>query len=162
MTMDDGIQITGCSNIPGGVIVVPASINGLPVVSIGYGALGLNEAAAVVLPDTVKTIENDAFLSSCFQFVELDSGVKYIGDMEFGSCSNLVELTIPDGCEALGEGIIVGCKSMVKLTVPASVTAIGDSRLAFTDDMLDMVVYTPAGSCAEEIATANGFEVVND
>ena len=114
VTMDDGIQITGCSNIPGGVIVVPASINSLPVVSIGYGALGLNEAVAVVLPDTVKTIVNNAFNSSYVQYVELGSGVEYIGDMAFGSCSNLVELT------------------------------------------------TPAGSYAEQIATANGFEVVNN
>ncbi|MBX3732909.1 MAG: leucine-rich repeat protein [Verrucomicrobiae bacterium] len=61
VTNEATITITGYTGT-GGDVVIPASINGLPVTSIGIHAFSENQdIRSVVIPDSVKVIEARAF-----------------------------------------------------------------------------------------------------
>lgn len=57
------VTITGVNTAVGGVLPVPAFLDGYPVVAIGEGAFkGCVNVTEIVIPDTVSTIGDNAFL----------------------------------------------------------------------------------------------------
>ena len=75
---DDKVTITGVNTAVGGVLPVPAFLDGYPVVTIGELAFrGCANVTEIVIPDTVTTIGDNAFLG-CAGL----SSVKYGGTQE--------------------------------------------------------------------------------
>jgi BspA type Leucine rich repeat region (6 copies) len=58
---DDTITITGYTG-PGGYVTIPSTINGLPVTSIGDDAIYNPSLTSVMIPKSVTSIGNYAFL----------------------------------------------------------------------------------------------------
>jgi hypothetical protein len=76
---------------PGGAVVVPDSINGLPVTSIGDWAFeGGWGVTSVAIPESVTNI----------------------GDNAFGHCANLTNMTIPNSVTNTGRSAFWGCVSL--------------------------------------------------
>ena len=55
---------------------------------------------------------------------------KSIGEYAFEDCSNLIEITIPDGVTSIGESAFRDCSSLTEITIPDSVTNIGGSAFS--------------------------------
>ena len=69
-------------------IEIPSNIDGVRVVTIGSHALQIKSLTSVVIPDTVITISNYAFLSnSTLTNVEISQNVNSIGTGAFNGCS---------------------------------------------------------------------------
>jgi len=90
-TISDGkVTITGYSG-SGGEVVIPDTIEGLPITSIGYGAFyqkGL--VTSVTIPNSVISIETEAFRScTSLTSVTIGNSVTTIGDGAFGACGGL-------------------------------------------------------------------------
>jgi hypothetical protein len=101
----DGCVITGYTG-PGGDVIIPAEIQGLPVRVIGdYAFEDCTSLVSVTIPDSVTRIGNGAFFC----------------------CINLASVTIPDSVTRIGNGAFFCCKSLASVTIPDSVTRIGDS-----------------------------------
>jgi len=109
-------------------VVIPATLGGLPVVSIGEEAfMDCDKVPSVTIPATVTSI----------------------GDWAFSDCSSMT-LTVPDTVTDIGEAAFKGCDAMADangfvivrgvlhhytdkddhVTIPAGVTRIGPSALA--------------------------------
>jgi len=73
------IGFTGTTN----VVVIPASFNGLPVVSIGGGAFGGHQLISVSIPDSVTYIRMGAFAENRLTTVTIPDSVTYIGRAAF-------------------------------------------------------------------------------
>ena len=102
-TNDDMITITGYTG-PGGAVVIPGTITGLPVTSIGANAFAdLTSLTSVTIPNGVTNIGGAAFLQ----------------------CHNLTTVTIPDGVSSIGDTAFEYCTSLTGVTIPASVASIG-------------------------------------
>ena len=89
---------------PDGKIVIPAQIDGKPVVAIGERAFEDCEALKeIVLPGTLKRIGQKAF-SGCMHLkaVVIPEGVVEIGDEAFSSCSQLRAAVLPASLTRLG------------------------------------------------------------
>ncbi len=103
-TTDDTITLTAY-NGTNPVVVIPSTIEGLPVVNIGPYAFWS-------CPNVTS--------------VTIGSGVTNIEDLAFFGCTSLTNVTIGDGVTSIGEGAFIGCSSLTSVTIPGSVTSIGD------------------------------------
>ena len=106
--LDDGtIEITKYNGKCGNV-VVPSSIDGKKVTSIGKNAFRrCKKLTSIIIPDSVKNINENAFVG----------------------CNKLTSITIPDSATSIGRAAFYDCLSLISITIPNSVTSIGD--LAF-------------------------------
>lgn len=76
-------------------IVIPDEINGYPVTAIENGAFRNSSVTEIILPDTIKFINEFAF-DSCIYLkqINIPDNLKYIGLSAFGCCDSLKEITI--------------------------------------------------------------------
>lgn len=128
-TKEDTIEIAGYHEGTNTEVVIPSTIGGLPVTSIGNGAFaGKIRVHSVVIPDTVLTLENGAF-GDCLSLavVSLGRSVTNIGNFAFNSCFALTSVAIPDDVTSIGEGAFEGCSSLTNVTIGSGVLRIQGS-----------------------------------
>ena len=126
-----GITITGYKATDK-VVVVPETIDGLPVIAIAPQAfvsrIGLT---SVSLPASVTQIGRGAFYS-CTNLVTvaIPTGVTVIEDRTFAGCTKLSVVTIPPNATLIGAGAFYRCASLESISIPANVKSIGSSAFA--------------------------------
>ena len=154
-----------------GNISIPSRVNGMPVVSIGYGddSVFADPAAiySVSLPSTITDIAADAFRNcSSLRSITIPSSVKSIGDSAFYGCGSLASVTMSGGvtsigswafyeCSALtsvelsdeltsiGRSAFSGCSALAAINIPISVTSIADDAF---EDCSSLTIYAEATS----------------
>ena len=96
--------ITAC-NKKRGNIIIPETIDGHPVTSIGDGAFAwCRSLTSIKIPDSVTSI----------------------GDYAFKGCRSLTSITIPDSMTSIGNYAFCGCSRLTSVTISSGVTSIGD------------------------------------
>jgi hypothetical protein len=114
---DNGtITITGYTG-PGGAVIIPGEINGLPVTTIGGAAFfNCRSLTSMTISDSVTAIWSGAF-NNCTSLssVTIGDGVTNIGIEAFGACSSLTTVTIGNGLSSLGEWAFSGCSSLTNV-----------------------------------------------
>ncbi|GFH55113.1 hypothetical protein CTEN210_11589 [Chaetoceros tenuissimus] len=80
------------------------------------------EVKTVIMADTVKRIEKDAF-ADCWSlvFVKLSRYLEYIGDRAFFGCDSLPSIFVPPSCREIGGWAFQYCKKLIILTMPRNV-----------------------------------------
>ncbi len=121
-------------------LVIPQYYNGKPVVGIldkaFYDGTATNPTYSgitkVVLPDTVKTIGQDAFRKLVnLTSLKLGAGLEEIGDSAFRECRYARAINLPEGLKTIGANAFSNIW-FTEITVPASVTAIGNNAFEAT------------------------------
>ena len=98
-------------------------------------AIPESTVGAIVIPDTLGGYPVDSIGSCAFNYcrqltsVTIPSGVTEIGGNAFYACSGLMSATIPSSVTSIGSRAFYGCCNLSSVTIPWSVTSIGD--LAF-------------------------------
>ena len=147
--LDDGtIEITKYNGSDMDV-VLPDTIDGKKVTSIGTRALSYKAYKSLVIPEgvttigkfacmnctalekvtipnTVKTIERDAF-SSCKKLnnVVIPDSVTKIDELAFNSCESLNKITLSKNLTYIGMNTFGRCTSLTNIDIPSTVTYIG-------------------------------------
>ncbi|MBQ2789888.1 MAG: leucine-rich repeat protein [Thermoguttaceae bacterium] len=122
-----GVKITGVRNKTANYCVVPAKINGRPVVKIGDRAFAeRRELRLIAFGDGLRTIGNEAF-SGCaaLRSVLFPDGLQTIGDRAFGGCVSLKSVVLPDGLQTLGGWMFCGCKALKSVVFPDGLQTLG-------------------------------------
>lgn len=137
--INDSITITkytGSDN----AVVLPASINNLPVTQIGANAFHMNRnILSVVLPDTITGIGISAFGNCEFlKTVVLPENLEEIGGCAFENCRKLTDITLPDGLKIIGGQAFLNCKGLKQVTISKE-CAVGIE--AFRDSGLENVTF---------------------
>lgn len=148
------IRITKARDIHGDV-VIPSSIDGLPVREIDSQAFANQEKiTSVTIPDTVIKIKDRAFYAcSALQKIKLPENLSFLGYSAFVNCRNLKSIDIPgtihyiddytfefccdlkeiifhEGLEEIGDSAFYGC-SIENLNLPDSLTVVGMYAFAY-------------------------------
>ena len=163
--------ITGFAGDPKD-LVIPTSLGGYAVVSIGTGAFsGSPTLETLVIPDGISTVSANAF-ASCpnLKSVEIGSSVSYIGSHAFSDCSNLTSVVFkgnpsviePDAFSnsswingastefvILGDTLLKYNGTEEKITVPDGVKSIASGAFAYN-------------SLVKEIILPEGLEKIGD
>jgi hypothetical protein len=137
-TNNGSITIIGYDG-PGGTVIIPDSINSLPVTRIADMAfIEQTNLTSVTIADGVLNIGIDAFNScSSLTNIVIGTSVTRIGEAAFVNCARLTSVTIPDSVLSIEAGAFGLCRTLNSATIGNSVTNIGD--LAFADTKLSHV-----------------------
>lgn len=131
-----GREITGNLIIPDGITKISS-----------YAFANCSSLTDITIPDSVKQIEEGAFYN-CNNLIQTENQVKYIDKWiincdsnakqvslradtrglaysAFSSCSDLTDLTIPNGVKYISDFAFYGCSKLKNLSLPDSLTYIG-------------------------------------
>ena len=157
--LDDGtVEIKGY-NGSAETVVIPDTIDGKSVTSIGYYAFGgCTSLTSITIPDSVTEIGSDAF-SGCTSLtsITIPNGITSIGESAFDGCTNLTSITIPDSVTEIGSSAFSGCTSLTSIAIPNSVTEIGSSAFSGCKSLTSITIpdsLTSIGLSAFESCTA--------
>lgn len=117
-------------NGPGGDVVIPATIGGVAVTSIGVNAFG-----GGFDPNTGLMISNTSLTS-----VTIPEGVVSIGASAFKRCSSLSSVTIPNSVTSLGSGAFEYCSSLSSVKLSDSLTSIEGSTFSFCSSLTSVTI----------------------
>ena len=107
-------------------VIIPYSIDGNIVISIGYGAFrDCTSLRNITIPDSVTYIGESVFMNcTSLISVKIPDSVTYIGWNAFYDCTSLISITVSDSVTYIGGGVFNGCTSLTSITIPDSVTII--------------------------------------
>ncbi|MBR3043400.1 MAG: leucine-rich repeat domain-containing protein [Oscillospiraceae bacterium] len=94
---------------------------------IEYGVLRRykGKSSYVILPDSIKEIGSNAFLSARnLRSVVLPESITKIGAQAFSECRSLFKLQIPDTVTLIGKGAFSSCKALTEITIPNGVQTV--------------------------------------
>jgi len=132
-TGDDGvITITGY-NGAGGAIVIPDTVIGMPVESIGTNAFReITTITSVTIPEGVININASAFLDCTgLTSVTLPDSLEEIGGSAFAR-TGLTSITIPEFVAVINGSVFSKCTDLTSVDLPDNATSIGASAFANT------------------------------
>jgi hypothetical protein len=117
----------------GGEVVIPSTLNGKGVTSIGDRAFTkCTDVTSVTIPDSVTNIGIKAFARcSKLNNVTLSKSVSHIDTGAFWACSGLTSVTIPDSVTRIGTWTFSSCTKLTK------VEFLGDSPVLEGDVFLN-------------------------
>ena len=112
---DGEVTITGYETEPLGELLIPETIDGYPVTTIGVGAFAACSAVTSVDMPSVKTIERNAFGSIYYNTMSIKSinmiNVCEIRELAFEYCDLLTEVTIPN-VQKIGDYAFYNCSAL--------------------------------------------------
>lgn len=109
----------------GGAVVIPATINGLPVVEIGNFAFSGANLTSVTIPDSVISIDYEAFSYCDMANVTIGNNVTGISSFAFYDCPSLTSVTIPDSVTYIASFAFSDCQSLTNVIIGNSINNIG-------------------------------------
>jgi len=137
-TNNGSITITGYTGT-GKTVTIPASINGLPVTSIGTTAFYDCTLTNITIPSSVTSISANAFEEvSSLASVTIPSGVTNMGVPTFNVCTSLTNITVAASNQVYSSmnGVVFDPNKLTLLeypyglkgsyTIPSSVTSLGE------------------------------------
>ena len=119
ITTNGKITITDCDNGATGELVIPETIEGNPVISIGDNAFeDCENLTSITIPQSVTSIGIRAFWScTSLTSITIPESVTSLEDNAFAFCSKLTDVTIPEGVTLLGRGAFIRCSSLINISV---------------------------------------------
>jgi len=134
----------------GGDVMIPETITGLPVTTIGSSAFEKCPATSVTIPDGVKHIERLAFWG-CTNLtrIAIPKSVIMIGDWAFRACTSLTNATIGDGVISIGASPFGLCTRLGAIRVNALNPSYCDLDGVLFDQSQTILVQYPGGRGGE-------------
>lgn len=116
--------VYACQKSASGTVTIPAQWNGLPVTSIHSHAFdNCSGVTKIILPDSIKTIEDYAFFSCGMLEISIPASVSTIGASAFYGCKALKKLALPEGLKTIRRQLF-SYSGVQAVYIPASVTSI--------------------------------------
>lgn len=147
---EGGVALTGYTGTAT-AIEFPTQVNGMDVVEIRAGILGSVPVVGVKLPDTVKTIGDNAF-AYVMTLVEIEfgNGTKTIGRAAFDACAALSRVELNEGLQVIGERAFSLCNSLKSLDLPSTLTEIRGGAFVMSSGLESITIPSSVQTIGEQ------------
>jgi hypothetical protein len=95
------------------------------------------DATSYSIPETVTSIESEAFQSAILTSITIPETVTSIGTYAFEN-SKLTSVTIPSGVTSIEYGIFYGAGSLTSVTIPSSITSIAADAFGYASSLTNV------------------------
>ena len=135
------IEITDCLLSATGELVIPSSLEGLPVTTIGLSAFrACAGLTAVTLPDSLTTIGENAFREcSGLTAIDIPDSVTSMGKWAFKDCIGLQDVRLSQSLTSINRAAFGGCTSLQLIVVPASVNSFSANAFKNCSNLADII-----------------------
>lgn len=128
---DNVVAVCGNKLTTGSAVKLPEKVSfqgfDFDVTSINYHAFyNCANLKSIVVPNSVKDIEEEAFYGSGLRTVTLPNSIKTIKKETFRDCKSLYSVTFPSGINSIGEAAFYGC-GFISMKIPNTVEVIQKS-----------------------------------
>ena len=116
-------------------IAIPSTINGITVTGIDNTFQNNSQIINIILPETIKNINDNAFKNSSLKSINLPSSIVTIGNNAFESCEYLdLEMSALPNLETIGDEAFLGSYiSNFNFSESKNLTYIGESAFQNTN-----------------------------
>lgn len=140
----------------GSKFVTPDSVKTIDSNAFGFN----NKLKTIIISDSVTYIGKGAFFGeTCLETIELSSNITEICDSTFTFCYALKEIIIPEGVISIGNSAFYFCTALVKVRIPDSVNKIDIAAFNECRSLTDIIIPDNVTLC--EIAFYNCTSLVN-
>ena len=139
--IEDGVANIGssaffnCLNLTS--VIIPNSVT-----TIRNSAFVNTALTSITIPNSVTTIGNWAFAYTALTSVTIPNSVTTVGGQTFANCRSLTSVTIGSSVRNIGDLVFTGSKNLTEIISLANVPPITNN--AFSDVNRDIPVYVPA------------------
>lgn len=118
---------SGIENLSG-TLVLPDTLNGKKVVGINVGGFSsLFNITEVILPDTIETIKNEAFIGcKSLKKITFSKSLKVIEPAAFLDCSSLESVIFPEGLTKIYSSAFENCINLREIHIPSTLITMGE------------------------------------
>ena len=121
---DGAATVTGCTSTCPTTLVIPDTLGGNSVATIGNYAFYNNSLTSVTIPNSVTSIGNYAFYSNALTSVTIPNSVTTIGDYAF-EANALTSVTFLGNAPAAGTAVFFGNVGLTFVTRSSTATGWG-------------------------------------
>ena len=130
------------NNVPD--LCIPAELDGHPVSTIGWNAMGYSYFTSVTVPEGVTSIESHCFMGcENLESITLPSTLTELGPGAFEGCTALKSIVIPEGVTRIGSDTFARCKSLETVHLPQTVTVILSNAFRYCESLRE--IHLPEG-----------------
>ena len=158
----DTATITGCDKKATGALIIPVTIEGKPVASIGKSAFSrCYSLTSIRIPDSVTSIGKEAF-SGCTSLTSIiiPDSVTSIGKHAFSSCFGLTSITIPDSVTSIGERAFSSCMKLSAIEVGAGNISYADVDGVLFNKRKTLLITYPKGKEGTNYEVPDGVATI--
>ncbi len=117
-------EIISVNSTISGEVIIPSTLNGCNVTSVGSYAFWGSTFESITLPDTITSIGENAFEAADSKRIILPDSVTSIGNKIFNNCLYLEEVHLSESCNYISEQAFGGCIALKNIKIPDCVTNI--------------------------------------
>ncbi len=119
-------------------LVVPAELDGYPVVKVAVNALGNIRAERVVFAEGIEVLGNCLFEQSGVKEVVLPASVRVMEDNVFSNCSGLERVEFAEGLETVDGGIFYNCPKITQVELPRSLRTVKGALFNYCESVTEI------------------------
>lgn len=126
-------------------ITIPQRVYGLSVTAIGSSVFSIfttkEKSVNMLLPETIREIENNAFSESPIRSISLPSSLKKIGNRAFMR-SSIESINIPEGVTEIGEACFLNCRNLSFVNLPSTLRILPDECFRYCTNLSSINIPT--------------------